>query len=494
MLLLVAGAVLELAFYWLRPLWAGRRFWVPLLVALTAFGNAALFVWWPNVPSGLLLLLSLYRIFNDLRVSEQRMHEQFLRWSTRRTSTVLIALQAGIALVWYAWQHFELAAQPLWTVLTAVQLLVAVVLVSSVIRRLDRTEPHLGKQHYSDAQLPSITVAIPARNETDDLQACLDSVIASNYPKLEIIVLDDCSQLRRTPEIIRSFAHAGVRFVQGEPPADTWLPKNQAYRRLVGEASGEYVLFCGVDVRFAPDSIRKLVTSLLDRRKKMVSVLPERAEDGTSAMVQAMRYWWEMVPPRRLFQRPPVLSTCWLVDKQALRKIGGFEAGRRAIVPEAYLAKQFIRQDGYSFLRSGRVLGISSHKQPPEQRATALRTRYPQLHRRPESVCLTAVAEFTFLLLPFVLAVGGFWWEIGTAAQVLAALAAAGLTLAYLLLVVATGVSRWWLALVSFPIVVLMDLGLLHYSMYKYEFSEVIWKERNICIPAMHVIPHLPKL
>jgi hypothetical protein len=30
--------------------------------------------------------------------------------------------------------------------------------------------------------------------------------------------------------------------------------------------------------------------------------------------------------------------------------------------------------------------------------------------------------------------------------------------------------------------------------MYKYEFREVIWKERNVCVPVMHVTPHLPKI
>ena len=51
--------------------------------------------------------------------------------------------------------------------------------------------------------------------------------IASDYPKLEIIVLDDCSQ-DRTAEIIRNFAHDGVRFIQSEDNKDNWLDKNKA--------------------------------------------------------------------------------------------------------------------------------------------------------------------------------------------------------------------------------------------------------------------------
>jgi hypothetical protein len=41
---------------------------------------------------------------------------------------------------------------------------------------------------------------------------------------------------------------------------------------------------------------------------------------------------------------------------------------------------------------------------------------------------------------------------------------------------------------------VLYDIALLNYSMWQYEFDEVIWKDRNVCIPVMQVIPKLPKV
>jgi len=40
---------------------------------------------------------------------------------------------------------------------------------------------------------------------------------------------------------------------------------------------------------------------------------------------------------------------------------------------------------------------------------------------------------------------------------------------------------------------VLSDLFLINYSMWKYEFSDVDWKGRNVCIPVMHVVPTLPR-
>jgi glycosyltransferase involved in cell wall biosynthesis len=338
-------------------------------------------------------------------------------------------------------------------------------------------------------------VLIPARNETEDLETCLQTVIGSDYPKLEILVLDDCSQNRRTPEIIRSFAHDGVRFIQGEIPRDTWLPKNEAYRRLSSEASGEYLLFCGADARFASDSIRQLIGMMLANRKRMVSILPLRtpAAAGRFSVVQAMRYWWELAPPRRLFNRPAVLSSCWVIAAAALHEAGGFEAVSRSIVPEAYFAKRLLQLDGYSFRRSSVELGIQSVKSVSEQRDTATRTRYPQVHRRPEQVLLVALAEIVFLVMPFVLAIGGFWLPIGPLAHVLSVVTAILLTYIYAYIARSTRINTWWFALIAQPVVAIVDIALLHYSMWQYEFSEVTWKGRNVCVPVMHVIPHLPK-
>ncbi len=497
MLLVLGGSALaELLLYGVAGLWRVRKRAVPVLVVATAFSSSAIALWRPSVMSGLFALLGMYRVLNVVRVAEGRMHERYLRHVALRTSLVLLVLQAATGGVWLVWYQLQLATHPLWTVLGLVQFLCAAVLLLSTIRRLKHTRLQPSRKQYSDAQLPSITVAIPARNETEDLQRCLESIIASNYPKLEIIVLDDCSQLKRTPEIIRSFAHDGVRFVRGAEPKDTWLPKNQAYQRLTQEASGEFILFCGADARFEPAAIRKLMTTLLDRHKNMASVLPQHQPrvGGGFAVLQAMRYWWELVPPRRLFNRPPVMSSCWVIAKKSLKAVGGFEAVTRSIVPEAYFAKQLIAQDGYSFVRSDALLGITSVKSTADQRQTAIRTRYPQLHRRPEQVFAASLLEFLLLVLPFVLAVAGFWLAIGTVAHALALASSGLLTLAYGLIAAATRLNNWWMSLVAFPVVVLADLAMLHYSMWKYEFSEVFWKERNICIPAMHVVPHLPRL
>src|SRR5574341_2126481 len=52
------------------------------------------------------------------------------------------------------------------------------------------------------SRAPLISVCIPARNEERNIRACVEAMLAQDYPNLEVIVLDDCST-DATPEILR---------------------------------------------------------------------------------------------------------------------------------------------------------------------------------------------------------------------------------------------------------------------------------------------------
>jgi len=465
---------------------------VMLACVLANFASGGLCVLRPNAFTGLIAVASLYRTFSMVRIIKGRMHINYLRRVTWRTSYTLIGVQLLLFTAWWLWYQMPRNRSFVWLAVAVAQILSALVLFISLRRRLRKTTPGQLHKHYSDAELPSLTVAIPARNETLDLQECLSSVIASDYPKLEVIVLDDCSQDKHTPEIIKSFAHAGVRFVQGEEPRPTWLAKNQAYDRLAKESSGEFIVFCGVDVRFEPDSLRQLVTLALTRKKSMVSVLPmqQLPRRPRLSVIQATRYWWELVPPRRLFNRPAVLSSCWIIEREALVKTGGFAAVTRAIVPEAYFAKALIQGDRYSFIRSNKDLIVTSFKPRAEQIDTAVRMRYPQMHRRPEQVFVVTLANLILLVLPFIMALAGWWLPISALVQALAAASAVLLTMCYVRVTDVTHIGRLPYSLIGMPIMVIVDVLLLHRSMWQYEFSVVEWKERNVCIPVMHTYPH----
>ena len=448
---------------------------------------------WGNWPVWLgAWLLGLYRVINLLRFLKNRLSfEELQRISLRAFTWILAAQLISSSVAWLAY-HYHAVAVYGFDVLIASQVLLALIIVRVSINTWLHTRPRTLTVSYGDKELPSVSVLVPARNETAALEACLQALVASDYPKLEIIVLDDCSANRRTPEIIRSFAQAGVRFIQGAEPDETrWLPKNQAYARLSSEATGELLLFCGVDVLFKPSSIRELVSQLLQKQKDMVSVLPFREPNAQAeaSLLQPMRYFWELCPPRRLFKRPPVLSTCWIVRRELLERCGGFEAVSRSVTPEAHFARQAVIGDNYSFIRSDATLGISSTKPASEQYATTVRTRYPQLHRRLEMVALASLGELLFLLGPLValsllafmphkVLFGSLW--LGSFLIMEAV---------YYLVAVRTKLNHPFLAWFLYPVAVMSDVIMLHISLWKYEFGHVDWKGRNICIPVMRLEP-----
>lgn len=490
------SAVFDVLLYHIRALWRLRVPLSVLVLATTAFSASSLFMLSPSLWTGLFFMVALYRIFSTLRIAQGRIHEAYLQTSARRTVWTLIGVQCALLAGRALWNAHQSNDRAIWDTITSILLIAAILLFASTLRRYRRTKWPVHGKHYTDNELPSITVAIPARNETEDLQACLESLVASNYPKLEILVYDDCSQERRTPEIIRGFAHDGVRFIDGQEPIDSWLAKNTAYDRLYQEANGKYIVFCGVDLRFGPDSLRRLISIMESGKKQMVSVLPRRdaAVYGRFALIQAMRYFWELAPPRRLFGRPPVMSSCWVIKREALKDTGAFAAVSRSVVPEAYFAKKLLVHDCYSFRRADQNVGIVSAKSAAEQRNTAVRLRYPQVHKRPEMVMLVTLLELGLLVLPFGLLVFGAALPLSATSWVRTIFACVLLVASYMIVAISTQINRPWFALVGLPFVILTDIGLLHYSMWCYEFSTVNWKGRNVCVPTMHVYPHLPQL
>lgn len=476
---------------WLPLVWRWRKVTASVVAAGLVIDNLWLVVLYPKAWLLLISFFSAYRVVNLLRVVKGRTQSDYLFREARRGSLILIGCQLLIVVIAEFSNVLQLSSLKLLYFFAAGQLVAGLVVRLSSRRHLRTTMPPPVVISLADRDLPTITVAIPARNETDNLEACLHSLLTSDYPKLEILVLDDCSQEKRTPEIIRNFARSGVRFVAGKVPPEHWLAKNYAYQQLVDEASGDMLLFCGVDIRFEPDSLRVLSEVALFKKKSMLSIIPvnvkSSSKNWTTLLTQPSRYAWELALPRRWFRRPGILSSCWLISKELLKSSGSFEAVANSISPESYFARKAMAQsDGYSFIQSDNRIGIQSDKPSNEQLATAVRTRYPQLHRRPEITALVTLAEIFSLIGPFVMSVVGY--ELRVWPLMCVSLISSVLQLiTYGQIADLTYRSFQFWGYLILPLAALYDLVLLNYSMWRYEFREVIWKDRNVCIPVMRL-------
>ncbi len=334
--------------------------------------------------------------------------------------------------------------------------------------------------------LPSVSVCIPARNETHAMTQCLERVIASRYPKLEIIVLDDSSG-DDTSALIKAFAYAGVRFVEGSPLPDGWLGKNHALQGLLDEASGSYILYLDVDTQITPDTIGQLVAYIQQEKVSMISVLPRR-QDGwrVSVLLGTLRYFWELILHRP--SAPAVASSAWMIHRHTLRdSLGGFQPYRNDIQPEAKLAAALAARHGYRFIFGTSLLGISYEKKWSSQIETSLRLLFPILGGRLIGNLL-ALIGLLLLNLPALILMTGFisGWTI-LQSMALWQLSVYGAL--YGLYLDRVWQKGWWLGVILWPLIVAQELIILVMSINRYLRHKITWKGRPVSVSKYHTPP-----
>jgi len=325
--------------------------------------------------------------------------------------------------------------------------------------------------------LPSVTVCIPARNETHAMTECLERVVDSAYPKLEIIVLDDKSS-DDTSTLIKSFAHEGVRFVQGKPLPKEWLGKNFALQEMAQEASGSILLFMDVDTRIEPDTIEQLVAYMMQEDASMISVLPRR-HDGwrQSVLFSTLRYFWELILHRN--SSPATASNAWMIRRNVLMdEYNGFENHRQAIQPESRFSKELMGKNKYRFLIGTEELGVSYEKKWRSQVSTSIRLLYPLIGGR-LSFALIGIVVMLVLLSPIMLvvqAIVGTW----TIEAIVAALFLIAYTILFATYLRRVWSKAWWFGALLWPLIVAQEYLILIVSIERYLRGVVTWKGRPV--------------
>jgi glycosyltransferase involved in cell wall biosynthesis len=122
---------------------------------------------------------------------------------------------------------------------------------------------------YAPAQepdCPKISLIFAARDEQEKLPAALSTLVAIDYPGLEIIAVDDRST-DATARILDDFAasHPQLKVVHVSELPKGWLGKPHALQSGYEISSGELLVFTDADVKFQPDALRRVV-SLFHRR------------------------------------------------------------------------------------------------------------------------------------------------------------------------------------------------------------------------------------
>lgn len=161
---------------------------------------------------------------------------------------------------------------------------------------------------------PLISVIVPVYNMEAYLAECLDSILASNYPRFELIVLDDGST-DKSLQIAREYEtkHAAVK-VQTQTNAGVSAARNAA----IALAQGAYILPVDGDDLIHPDYLAKAVEVLQNHPE--VKAVTSRAEFFGDKVGE----WILPDFSIGLLARKNILSVCAMFRKSDWAECGGF--------------------------------------------------------------------------------------------------------------------------------------------------------------------------
>ncbi|NIM58343.1 MAG: glycosyltransferase [Candidatus Aminicenantes bacterium] len=152
-------------------------------------------------------------------------------------------------------------------------LLVLVIIFLNLLKNLKRLKEQ--EKTKPKKPLPFVSVLVPARNEERNIENCVSSLLQSDYPKLEIIVLDDNST-DGTYGILKELSehHKNLRVIKGKKLPPGWNGKNWACHQLSQAAQGEWFLFTDADTVHKPNSVSTALGVAQKRKSVFVSCIP----------------------------------------------------------------------------------------------------------------------------------------------------------------------------------------------------------------------------
>ena len=226
----------------------------------------------------------------------------------------------------------------------------------------ERLEP-VGEPHETDFR--DTTLLIPARNEAVVIERSLASIRSQGKGFLTILVDDQSSD--GTAAIAQSTLTSGLKILTGIPLPPDWTGKLWALEQGWRNVESEFVLLLDADIELKSGMLAALRAKLVHEELDLVSIMAQlRMETFWERMlVPAFVYFFKLLYPFRLGNDPRTrvgvaAGGCIFLRCAALRKIGGFEPLRMAIIDDCSLAKRV--KDSGGRVWTGLSHSVRSHR------------------------------------------------------------------------------------------------------------------------------------
>lgn len=204
---------------------------------------------------------------------------------------------------------------------------------------------------------PRVSVILPARNEAKHIVQCVRTLLATRYPNLEVIVVNDHST-DGTAQLARDAAAGDprLRVIENPDLPAGWFGKQWACHNGSLVATGDILLFTDADTRHGAELLPRSVNAMRARKADLFSVV------GRQEMVT---FWEKLVQPHlgclilARYGSTELISRSTnpynkiangqfiMVRRDVYDKAGGHEAVRSHVAEDLRLAQEWTRL-GYS--------------------------------------------------------------------------------------------------------------------------------------------------
>ncbi len=331
------------------------------------------------------------------------------------------------------------------------------------------------------SSIPAVSVLVPARDEAENLRRMLPLLLSLDYPRLEIVLLDDRS-VDGTGDVARSLAGSGrapLRVLNGTEPPPGWVGKNWACHQLAAAATGDVLVFCDADVEAAPAAVRRSVAAMQVHGAGAMTALPRQRFDGWAQAavvpIVAQLPVLAMLPIRLVSAlRSPSLSMAngqWIAfSRAAYAACGGHQAVRGEVLEDVALGRR-IKASGERLVVcvASSLLAVRMYGSAAQMREGFRKNLYPLLGGRRLPFALALVLLAVAWLVPLAGAVRGS--------------AAALVPLALLAALRVTGVLLFrhgWMTVLLHPLGALFAAALAVESWLGHERGVVTWRGRRV--------------
>jgi chlorobactene glucosyltransferase len=198
---------------------------------------------------------------------------------------------------------------------------------------------------------PLVSVIVPARNEAHNIAPCVTSILATTYPNMEMIVVDD-SSTDGTSQIARDAARRDprARFITSPPLPEGWFGKQWACASGARIARGSVLQFTDADTVHGPDLLTRSINAMRRTRSHLFSVAGRQELGGFwEKVIQpqiftilSMRYGGTQSITEATNVRDKIATgQCIFVTHDSYNAIGGHASVRSSVAEDLMLAQKF---------------------------------------------------------------------------------------------------------------------------------------------------------